>query len=90
MHALESGVYNVGSGNARSYNDIVACLKMDLGEFAVEYIQNPYPFFQAHTEADLILTKQHLGYMPRFSLEEGIKNYLPAIKAIHASGLWKS
>ncbi|MBX7491002.1 ADP-glyceromanno-heptose 6-epimerase [Helicobacter turcicus] len=88
MESKKSGVYNVGSGNARSFNAIVACLKMDLGEFAVEYIDNPYTFFQTHTEANIVLTKEFLGYTPRFSLEVGVKNYLPSIKAIHASGVW--
>lgn len=88
IKSKKSGVYNVGSGNAHSYNDIIACLKMDLGEFAVEYIDNPYAFFQTHTEANIVLTKEFLDYTPRFSLEVGVKNYLPNIKAIHASGIW--
>ncbi|TLD81235.1 ADP-glyceromanno-heptose 6-epimerase [Helicobacter sp. MIT 11-5569] len=88
MESKKSGVYNVGSGMARSYNAIVECLKTDLGDFAVEYIDNPYSFFQEHTEANIVLTKEFLGYTPRFSLEVGIKKYLGEIKAIHASGLW--
>ena len=35
----------LGSGVARSYNDIVSCLKQELGNFEVEYFDNPYPFF---------------------------------------------
>ncbi|WP_299546142.1 ADP-glyceromanno-heptose 6-epimerase [uncultured Helicobacter sp.] len=89
IESKKSGVYNVGSGNARSFNDIIACLKMDLGEFEVEYFENPYAFFQTHTEANIVLTKEFLNYTPRFSLEVGIKNYLPEIKAIHTSGLWQ-
>ncbi len=90
MESKKSGIYNVGSGKARSYNDIVALLKQDLGEFEVEFIENPYGFFQAHTEANIILTKEFLDYTPRFSLEVGIKNYLSTIKSIHAQGLWES
>ena len=86
MTTPKSGVYNVGSGKARSYNDIVNCLKKELGEFEVEYFDNPYSFFQTHTEANITLTKQFLGYEPRFSLEAGIKNYLDQIKAIHTKG----
>lgn len=88
MKAKKSGVYNVGSGKARSYNDILDCLKVDLGEFEVEYIENPYKFFQTHTEANIILTEKFLDYQPRFSLEVGIKNYLSQIKAIHNDNLW--
>ncbi|MCI5968846.1 ADP-glyceromanno-heptose 6-epimerase [Helicobacter sp.] len=88
MESKKSGVYNVGSGNARSFNDIIACLKENLGEFAVEYFDNPYAFFQTHTEADITLTKEFLGYAPRFSLEYGVRDYLLKIKEIHANGLW--
>lgn len=89
IHAKKSGIYNVGSGKARSYNDIIQCLKTNLGEFEVEYIENPYKFFQTHTEANIVLTKKFLDYEPRFSLEVGIKNYLSQIKAIHSANLWE-
>ncbi len=89
IKAKKSGVYNVGSGKARSYNEIVECLKMDLGEFEVEYIENPYEFFQTHTQANIILSEKFLNYQPRFSLEVGIKNYLSQIKTIHKSNLWE-
>ncbi|PZT47432.1 ADP-glyceromanno-heptose 6-epimerase [Helicobacter valdiviensis] len=84
--AHKSGIYNVGSGVARSYNDIVNALKMELGEFEVEYFENPYKFFQNHTEANITLTKKFLDYEPRFSLEIGIKNYLSQIKQLHSQG----
>ena len=86
MFAKKSGVYNVGSGVARRYNDIVSCLKQELGNFEVEYFDNPYPFFQTHTQANIILTQEFLDYTPRFSLEIGIKNYLKQIKEIHTKG----
>ncbi|WP_104721762.1 ADP-glyceromanno-heptose 6-epimerase [Helicobacter mesocricetorum] len=86
MEAKKSGVYNVGSGNARSYNDIVDSLKQNLGEFEVEYFDNPYAFFQTHTQASLTLTKEFLGYEPRFSLEVGIKKYIEQIQEIHLKG----
>ena len=86
MFAKKSGVYNVGSGVARSYNDIVSCLKQELGNFEVEYFDNPYQFFQTHTQANIILTQEFLDYTPRFSLEIGIKNYLKQIKEIHTKG----
>lgn len=88
MQSKKSGVYNVGSGMANSYNAIVEYLKTDLGEFAVEYFDNPYAFFQTHTEANITKTQEFLDYAPRFSLELGIKEYLGEIQAIHTSGLW--
>jgi ADP-L-glycero-D-manno-heptose 6-epimerase len=71
-----SGVYNTGSGKPRSFNDVIASLQSVLGtKFETEYFDNPYPFYQPHTEADLTLSRKALGYNPKFSLEEGIKDY---------------
>ena len=84
--AKKGGVYNVGSGVARDYNAIVENLKKHLGDFEVEYIKNPYSFFQTHTEADISLSKQDLGYEPRFSLEEGIGEYVEEICRIFEEG----
>lgn len=75
-----SGVYNVGSGQARSFNDLFEILASQLGvEARVEYIENPWSFYQMHTEADLSNTREALGYEPRYSLEEGIAAYVPEI-----------
>lgn len=84
MQAQKGGIYNVGSGIARSFNDILERLKYHFGEFEVEYINNPYTFYQNHTQADISLTQQDLGYEPRFSLEQGIDAYIDEIKAIYA------
>lgn len=84
METSKSGIYNVGSGKARTFNDIVSCLQKHLGDFEVEYIDNPYTFYQNHTEADISLSQEFLGYAPNFSLEEGIASYMPEIKAIYA------
>ena len=54
----------------------------DLGNFEVEYIKNPYGFFQNHTQADIGPTTNDLGYKPAFDLESGIKAYMPEIYAI--------
>lgn len=84
---IQSGVYNVGSGKARSFNDIIDCLKKELtsrglGDFEVEYFDNPYSFFQNHTEADIALTTYALGYTPHFDLQTGIARYIDNICAI--------
>ncbi len=83
MTPLKSGVYNAGYGKARTFNDIVACLKSEFGEFEVEYFDNPYSFYQNHTEADIEPSAEFLGYMPRFSLEDGVKAYAEEIKRIY-------
>lgn len=81
--ALESkcGVYNVGSGVARSFQDIVDILQKELHtNLTCEYIPNPYAkSYQFHTQAKLDET---WGYKPKFSLEEGIRDYLEEIKRL--------
>jgi ADP-L-glycero-D-manno-heptose 6-epimerase len=85
MHPRKSGVYNVGSAKARTFNDIVNSLKTELSiDCDINYIDNPYTFYQNHTEADIEATTEYLGYIPRFSLEDGIKDYVAEIKEIHS------
>ena len=83
LAALETkcGVYNVGSFKARSFTDIVDILQKELGtNYEYEYIPNPYAkAYQYHTQAG---ANEHFHYAPKFSLEEGIKSYLPEIKRI--------
>jgi ADP-L-glycero-D-manno-heptose 6-epimerase len=77
LKAPRSGVCNVGSGKARSFNDVLAILGQGLGrELAVEYFENPYPFYQMHTEADLTQTRELLGWEPAWSLEDGMGEYI--------------
>lgn len=82
MEAQKSGIYNVGSGVARSFNDIVAILKTHFGKFEVEYFKNPHKFYQDFTCADISSTKADLFYEPRYSLESGIEDYMPFLKAL--------
>ncbi|CAB4243629.1 conserved protein of unknown function [Methylacidimicrobium sp. AP8] len=71
-----NGVFNVGSGRARSFNEVVSCLDSALGTRSEpDYFPCPYAFFQPHTEADIAATRAAIGYEPRFSLEKGIKAY---------------
>jgi ADP-L-glycero-D-manno-heptose 6-epimerase len=85
MHPQKSGIYNVGTGKARSFQDICDILQKELGvDRGVEYIPNPYiGRYQFHTEADIAETTAALDYTPRYSLEEGIKAYLPEIERLY-------
>lgn len=80
MNAKASGVFNVGSGAAGTFNRVVEelnrVLKTDLQP---DYFENPYSFFQTWTEADLARSREILRYQPRFDLRKGIDAY-------HASG----
>ncbi len=84
MHPRQSGIYNVGTGKARSFQDIVDTLQRELATaLTCEYIPNPFVGrYQFHTEADIATTREGLDYAPRFELEDGIKAYIPEIKRL--------
>ncbi len=81
----KSGVYNVGTGKARSFQDIADILQKELGtNLGTNYIPNPYiGQYQFHTEANIEDTKIYLNYMPRYEMEDGIKDYISEIKRIY-------
>ena len=85
MNPNESGIYNVGTAKARSFQDIVDILQLELGTTLVcEYIPNPFiGSYQFHTEADIESTKESLGYEPRFEMEDAIKDYVSEIKRLY-------
>ncbi len=85
MNPSEGGVYNVGTGKARSFQSIVDILQRELGTTATcEYIPNPFiGSYQFHTEADIKLSVIGLGYAPAYELEDGIKAYVSEIRRIY-------
>ena len=85
MEPKESGIYNVGTGKARSFQDIVDILQKELGtSLTCEYIPNPFVgSYQFHTEADIATSKEALGYEPAYEMEDGIKAYVSEIKRIY-------
>jgi len=77
LSAKESGIYNLGSGQARSFNELVDVINKCLGtKFQPDYIENPHAHYQNFTEADLERVRGSLGYQPQFSLERGVADYL--------------
>jgi len=80
----KSGVYNVGTGKARSFEDIVNILQKELEiDNGKEYIPNPFiGSYQFFTQANIETTQENLGYEPQVSMEEGIKAYIPEIKRL--------
>ncbi len=79
--AKQSCIVNCGSGNAVSFNDLIAILNEALGlDRKPEYIDNPYAKqYQSYTECDMTLAKKMLGFIPQYDVRKGIKDY-------HASG----
>ena len=84
----QSGVYNVGTGKPRSFQDIADILQKELGtDLGTEYFPNPYDGYQMHTQADISPTQDCLSFEPKVSLEEGIKAYVPEIRRLHGEPL---
>jgi ADP-L-glycero-D-manno-heptose 6-epimerase len=77
LEANKSGIYNLGSGQARSFNELIDILNKCLGtKFQPDYIDNPHAHYQNFTQANLTNARGALGYEPRFPLEAGVKDYM--------------
>ncbi len=82
VKAKESGIVNVGTGVAITFNRIIEILNEVLGtSFKPEYFDNPYSFYQNETRADTRRVKELLGFEARYSIEEGIRDYRSTIKS---------
>ena len=77
LEATKSGIYNLGCGQARSFNELVDVLNKCLGtKLQPDYIDNPHAHYQNFTEADLRKVREGLGYQPQFPLEAGVRDYM--------------
>ncbi len=77
LQASASGIYNLGCGKARTFNELVAILNHSLGtSFEADYIENPHAHYQNFTEADLGKARSGLGYDPEYPLEKGVRDYM--------------
>ena len=85
MNPKQSGIYNVGTGKARSFQDIVDILQKELEtSLKCEYIPNPFiGSYQFHTQADIQTTREALDYNPAYEMEDAIKDYVSEIKRIY-------
>lgn len=87
MNSGKPGVFNTGSGEARSFNDVIEQLNKVLGtKLAAEYIDNPFAFFQPYTQADLSRSKAELGYEPKHTLASGIAQYIAWLQENRSNG----
>jgi ADP-L-glycero-D-manno-heptose 6-epimerase len=77
LEAKESGIYNLGTGQARSFNELVDVLNRSLGtDLKPDYIENPHAHYQNFTQADLTRVRDSLGYEPKYPLETGVADYM--------------
>jgi ADP-L-glycero-D-manno-heptose 6-epimerase len=80
----QNGTFNVGTGISRSFQEVSDILQKELGtDLGTEYFKNPYDGYQSDTKADISITNESLGFEPKFSLEKGIKAYIPEIIRMH-------
>ncbi len=81
MESKERGIFNIGTGTTVTFNRIIEILNEIFGtSFQPDYFDNPYNFYQNHTQADTNLASKILKWKSRFSIEEGIKDYFNSIK----------
>ncbi len=75
--AKENTVMNLGTGQATSFNELVDALNEALGtSLKPDYFDNPYPFYQNFTQADMSHHKQMTGFQCRYTTREGILDYV--------------
>ena len=84
----QNGTYNVGTGIPRNFQEIADILQKELDtDLGTDYFPNPYNGYQMNTQADISSTKKNLGFEPKFSLERGIKAYIPEILRLHGTDI---
>jgi ADP-L-glycero-D-manno-heptose 6-epimerase len=83
---VRSGVFNVGTGHARTFNDVARILIARLGAGAIDYVPFPESLagkYQSFTQADLSALR-NFGYNESFStLENGIAQSVDAWNREH-------
>lgn len=71
-----TGIFNVGTGKAYSFNSVVDLLNEKLGkDLKPQYKENPIKNYVMHTLADTSKTKS-LGFEAKYSLEKGIERII--------------
>ena len=74
-----SGVYNVGTGASRSFNDLARAVIAAHGSGRIEYIPMPADLaaaYQAFTEADIARLRRDGYAAPFLAIEDGVKKTL--------------
>ena len=73
------GVYNVCTGKPATFNKIIQTLHEVFGTRSeTEYFDNPYGFYQNETLGDPAAAAAALAFTARWSIEDGIRDYLGA------------
>lgn len=86
-----SGIYNLGTGKARSFNDLIGAVFQAVGkDVQIEYIDMPQDLrdsYQYFTEAPMEKLRS-IGYThPFYTLEEGVSDYVQNYLLAEAEGV---
>ena len=83
-HGGTRGIFNLGTGRARSFNDVARAVIAWHGRGQIEYVPFPASLagsYQSYTQADLT-TLRAAGYKDEFiGLEDGVRSYLDVLKS---------
>jgi len=83
LEAKEPGTYNVGTGVATSFNQIIEYLNELLGtDKEADYFDNPIKeVYQHNTQADTTKSRELMGWEAKYSVKEGMKDYFEWLDA---------
>ena len=80
LEAKRSGIVNIATGKPTSFNRIIEILNEVLGtHLGPDYFDNPYRFYQNHTQADIAQAQALFGFKARHTVEEGASEYLSVL-----------
>ena len=83
-----NGTFNIGTGLPRSFQDIADILQKELvTNLGTDYFSNPFEGYQLSTQANISAAIESFDFKPTFSLELGIKSYLPEIKSLFGENI---
>lgn len=81
-HPESSGIFNAGTGVARSFNDVARAVVDWAGHGQIEYIPFPEHLrgrYQSFTQADLARLRGTGFDLPFTSVEDGVRRYMEAL-----------
>ncbi len=83
-HPRASGIFNVGTGRAQSFNDVARAVIAHHGRGRIEYVPFPAALrgsYQSYTQADVSALRASGCDIPFLSVEEGVSRYLKQASA---------
>ncbi len=82
-------VYNIGGGTSATINEVLSALEQIIGKKAHVAYESRQPGDAAHTSADTTAARLDLGFIPHFSLNDGLRmeaNWLAELLATPIAG----